>query len=71
MRGRAIVQTAPCLFPQESHFPCINGLILEVVDYPTYCQSINAIIYLFVGGWVGWWCWVASSAGGSYYFGIW
>ena len=24
-----------------------------------------------VGGWVGRWCWVASSAGASYYFGIW
>ena len=24
-----------------------------------------------VGGWVGQWCWVASSAGASYNFGIW
>ena len=26
---------------------------------------------IIVGGWVGRWCWVASSAGASYYFGIW
>ena len=24
-----------------------------------------------VGGWIGRWCWVPSSAGASYYFGIW
>ena len=28
-------------------------------------------VHAAVGGWVGGWCWVASSAGTSYYFCIW
>ena len=36
-----------------------------------YTIKIAVITLNFVGGWVGRWCWVASSAGVSCYFGIW
>ena len=34
-------------------------------------SRIHANTYIWVGSWVGRWCWVASSAGSSYYLGIW
>ena len=33
--------------------------------------AVYVFTFKYVGGWVGRWCWVASSAGASYYFGIW
>ena len=42
--------------------------------YTFVCPKILDIIKCTnyrVGGWVGRLCWVASSAGASYYFGIW
>ena len=42
--------------------------------YPCIILKVNHLKPLskarLVGGWVGQWCWVASSAGASYYFGI-
>ena len=40
--------------------------VVVVNKYHQWCYY-----YEYVGGWVGRWCWVASSAGASYYFGIW
>ena len=33
--------------------------------------TYHKLLVVYVSGWVGRWCWVASSAGASYYFGIW
>ena len=39
--------------------------------YHISCHVYPRNIIYHVGGWVGRWCWVASSTGASCYFGIW
>ena len=44
----------------EKSFPSVNHI-----------YDCGCVIKFIVDGWVGWWCWVSSTAGASYYFGIW